>query len=372
MGVPLLDLSAQHQPIREQIDHAIAQVIDANGYILGPRVEAFEAELAAYCGVKHAVGVASGTDALLVSMMAMGIGPGDEVITTPFTFFSTAGSIVRLGAKPVFVDIDPRTFNIEPGAIEGAITPATKAIMPVHLFGLAADMDPIMAIARRFGLRVIEDAAQAIGAACKGRRVGSIGDVGCLSFYPSKNLAGIGDGGAVVTDNDDLAARILQLRNHGLEPGTGCSYTMVGGNFRLDGLQAAVLSVKLPLLESYTEARRANAARYTRKFEEARLSTPSEPSDFRHVFNQYTIRVRDDGREPLRHHLSACGVGNRIYYETPLHLQPCFRHLGYKAGSLPEAEKAADQVLSIPCYPELSREQQDAVITAVRDFFVGD
>ena len=372
MAVPLLDLTPQHRAIRDQINDAIRGVIDSNAYILGKPLTDFEAKLAESSGVKHAIGVSSGTDALLVAMMAMGIGPGDEVITTPFTFFCTAGCISRLGARPVFVDIDPRTYNIAPDAIEGAITPATKAIIPVHLFGLAADMDKIMPIAKRFGLRVIEDAAQAIGAGYKGTTVGGIGDVGTLSFYPSKNLAGIGDGGAVLTNNDDLADKITQLRNHGWQPGTGYDYPMIGGNFRLDGIQAAVLNVKLSLLDSYTEARRAHAERYTRKFEELRLTPPSEPAGLKHVYNQYTIRMRGDGREPMRHHLSAMGIGNRIYYEKPLHLQPCYKHLGYKPGSLPEAEKAADQVLSIPCFPELTREQQDEVITAVREYYVGD
>ncbi len=372
MAVPLLDLTAQHRAVRDQIDAALGAVIDANGYILSPFVAEFEEHLAQACGVKHAITVSSGTDALLVSMMAMGIGPGDEVITTPFTFFCTAGCIARLGARPVFVDIDPRTYNLEPDAIEGAITPATKAIIPVHLYGLPAQMDKVMAIARRFGLRVIEDAAQAIGAQYKNQRVGSIGDCCCLSFYPSKNLAGPGDGGAVITNNDDLADTIRQLRNHGLEPGTGYSYPMIGGNFRLDALQTAVLDVKLPLLDAYTESRRTHAARYTRKFEELRLTPPAEPGDRYHVYNQYTIRLRSGGREPLRAHLTAKGIGNRIYYEIPLHLQPCFRHLGYKPGSLPEAEKAAQEVLSLPCFPEMTREQQDEVITAVRDFFAGD
>jgi dTDP-4-amino-4,6-dideoxygalactose transaminase len=372
MAVPLLDLTAQHQAVRDQMDEALGAVIDANGFILSKFVTDFEEHLAEACGVKHAITVSSGTDALLVSMMAMGIGPGDEVITTPFTFFCTAGCISRLGARPVFVDIDPRTYNLEPDAIEGAITPATKAIIPVHLFGLPAAMDKIMAIARRFGLRVIEDAAQAIGARYKDQPVGTLGDCGCLSFYPSKNLAGPGDGGAVITDNDDLAKTIRQLRNHGLDPGTGYTYSMIGGNFRLDGLQTAALDVKLPMLEAYTEARRAHAHRYTRKFEELRLTPPAEPGDRFHVYNQYTIRMRSDGREPLRLHLNAVGIGNRIYYEIPLHLQPCFKNLGYKPGMLPEAEKAAREVLSLPCFPEMTREQQDEVITAVRDFFAGD
>jgi len=371
MAVPILDLTAQHEPIRTQIDAAIAAVLNENAYILGPHVEAFEQSLARACNVEHAIGISSGTDALLVAMMAMGIGPGDQVITTPFTFFSTAGCISRLGATPVFVDIDPRTYNLDPTLIESAITPATRAIMPVHLFGLSADMDPILATAKRFGLKVIEDAAQAIGAGYKGRKVCSMGDCGCVSFYPSKNLAGPGDGGAVLTNSADLADKVRQMRNHGYTPGTSYDFSMIGGNFRLDALQAAVLSVKLPLLEAYTRGRRENAERYTRKFENEPLTEPIEPPDLKHVYNQYTIRVRDHGRDPLAAHLSACGIGNRIYYEKPLHLQPCYKHLGYKPGSLPEAEKAAEQVLSIPCYPELTREQQDEVISAVRDFFEG-
>lgn len=371
MAVPILDLSAQHDPIRPQIDQAIAQVIDANAYVLGSFVETFEQSLAKAANVEHAVGVSSGTDALLVAMMAMGIGPGDEVITTPFTFFSTAGCISRLGAKPVFIDIDPRTYNLDPALIEAAVTPATKAIMPVHLFGLSADMDPINATAKRFGLKVVEDAAQAINAGYKGRKACSMSDAGCVSFYPSKNLAGPGDGGAVLTNDAELADKVRQMRNHGYTPGTPYDFGMVGGNFRLDALQAAVLSVKLPLLDAYTEGRRTNAERYTRKFEDTPLAEPFEPPEHKHVYNQYTIRVRDHGRDPMGDHLSACGIGNRVYYEKPLHLQTCYRHLGYAEGSLPEAEKAAKQVISIPCYPEMSREQQDEVISAVRDFFEG-
>ena len=370
MSVPLLDLSQQHDQLRGEFHTQLDRLLDTGNFILGPAVDQFEQRLAGYCGVRHALGVSSGTDAILVALMAAGIGPGDEVITTPFTFFCTAGCVTRLGATPVFVDINPRTYNLQVEAIEGAITEKTKAIIPVHLYGLPADMDPIMRIARQHRLFVLEDAAQAIGARYHGRPVGGIGDAGILSFYPSKNLAALGDAGAVVTNDDDLAEKVRKLRIHGLDG--DYRYPLVGGNFRIDALHAAMLSVKMPHLDEYTEARRRHAERYIRHFEELPLSTPLEVKRRHHVYNQFTVRVRSMGRDALKAHLDAIGIGSRVYYPIPLHLQPCYKHLGYERGSLPEAERAAEQVLSLPCYPEMTREQQDEVIQAVRDCFMGD
>ena len=370
MSVPLLDLSPQHEAIWPQLQQAFEDVTRSGQFILGKYVEAFEQQLAQYTGAKHAIGVTSGTDALLLAMMAMDIGPGDEVITTPFTFFCTAGCISRLGAKPVFVDINPRTYNLEVEDIVGAITRATKAILPVHLFGLPANMGPIMAIAKEHGLKVIEDAAQSLGARWGDQHVGTLGDCGAYSFYPSKNLAGLGDGGALVTNDDDLADRLRTLRNHGTSD--GYHYEQVGGNFRLSAIQAALLSVKLPLLDGYIEKRRGHAERYGRYFEELPVGTPFEAPQRHHVFNQYTLRCHGQSREPLRHHLDAHKIGNRIYYPVPLHLQPCYKNLHYTRDSMPMAEEAAEQVLSLPVFPEMTREQQDEVIASVHEFFSAD
>jgi len=368
MTVPQLDLSRQHQALTPQLRQAFDDVTRSGQFILGEYVGRFEKEFAQYCGVKHVVGVSSGTDALLVAMMAMGIGPGDEVITTPFTFFATAGGIARLGAKPVFVDIHPRTYNIQSRDIEGAITDKTKAIMPVHLYGLSAKMDPIMELAKANGLKVIEDAAQAAGARYHDRPVGSIGDVGCFSFYPTKNLAGMGDGGACTTNDDELAQKIRDLRNHGADRAD--HFPLIGGNFRLDGIQAAVLSIKLPHLDSWCDKRREHADRYGKELEEVAITTPFESEERHHVYNQYTVRVRGKGmRDGLRHHLSACGIGSRIYYPTPLHLQPCFAHLGSVKSHLPFAEEATDQVLSLPIFPEMTVQEQDEVIKCIHEFF---
>ncbi|GAB4109558.1 MAG: DegT/DnrJ/EryC1/StrS family aminotransferase [Phycisphaeraceae bacterium] len=354
-----------------ELKQAFEQVTRSGQFILGEYVQRFEQEFAAYCGVKHAIGVSSGTDALLLSMMAMGIGPGDEVITTAFSFFATAGSIARLGAKPVFIDINPRTYNIQAQDIEGAITRNTKAIIPVHLYGLSANMDAINEVAQAHGLKVIEDAAQASGARFHGKPVGSMGDVGCFSFYPTKNLAGLGDGGAITTNDDELAERIRRLRNHGADRPD--HFPDVGGNFRLDGLQAACLSIKLPYLDQWCERRRELADRYGRELEEVAITTPFEVQNRHHVYNQYTVRVRGKGmRDGLCHHLSACGIGNRIYYSLPLHLQPCFDHLGYTPGSLPYAEEASKQVLSLPVFPEMTTQEQDEVIACIRDFFAAE
>ena len=361
MKVPLLDLKAQYAPIRDAVRAAIDEVCDSQYFILGPQVQAFEQEIAAYVGARHAVGCASGTDAILLSLMALGAGPGDEVVTTPFTFFATAGCISRAGATPVFVDIQPETFNIDPAAVARAITPRTKAIVPVHLFGQCADMDEIRAAAGH--VPVIEDAAQALSAAYKGRRAGILGTLACFSFFPSKNLGGFGDGGIVTTDDEGLAARLRLLRVHGAHE--KYYHDVIGLNSRLDALQAAVLRVKLPHLDSWSAGRAANAARYDRLFAGTNAVTPTARSDRRHVFNQYTLRVPK--RDEVMAHLKANGVGCAIYYPVPLHLQKCYAGLGYTEGLLPEAERAAAEVLSIPVYPELTDDMAAYVAQKVRD-----
>ena len=366
--VPLLDLKAQYEAIEDEIREALNRVLESQRFILGPEVEAFEEEVAAYSQTKYGIGVSSGTDALLVSLMAISVGPGDEVITTPYTFFATAGAISRLCAKPVFVDIDPLTYNIDPEKIEAAITPHTKAIIPVHLYGQMADMDPIMEIAERHNLYVIEDAAQAIGAEYKGRRAGSIGHLGCFSFFPSKNLGGGGDGGMVVTNDPDLAEKVRVLRVHGAKP--KYHHHVVGGNFRLDALQAAVLRVKLRHLDEWTAARQRNAARYRKLFAEAGLlegenaiTLPHDAGWGRHIYNQFVIRV-PKRRDALREYLASRGIGTAVYYPVPLHLQACFADLGYRPGDFPQSEQAARTTLAIPVYPELSEAQQEAVVMA--------
>lgn len=366
MKVPLLDLKAQYASIKDEIDNAVADVLASQRFVLGPAVEACEEEVARYCGCAHAVGASSGTDALLAVLMAERIRPGDEVITTPFTFFSTAGVVARLGAVPVFADIDPATFNIDPAKIEARVTERTRAIVPVHLFGQIADMDPVTEIAEHHGLLVVEDAAQAIGAERDGRRAGSFGHYGCFSFFPSKNLGGYGDGGMVTTNDEDRAARLRAIRVHG--EARKYHHHVVGGNFRLDALQAAVLSAKLPHLDAWSDARARNAALYARIFGETparirdRVRLPQvEPG--RHVFNQFVVRVPNRDRVQAR--LAAAGVGCAVYYPVPLHLQRCFATLGYARGDLPEAEKAADEVLALPVYPELSEAQVRYVAEAV-------
>jgi len=387
-SVPLLDLKAQYTAIRDEIRAAIDRVADAQQFILGPEVEALEREVAAYSGCAYGIGVSSGTDALLVALMAIDIRPGDEVITTPYTFFATAGSIARLGAVPVFVDIDPLTFNIDPTAIEARITPRTRVIMPVHLYGQMADMDPIMEIAQRHGLVVIEDAAQAIGSEYKGRRAGSIGHMGCFSFFPSKNLGGFGDGGMVTTNDAALAERIRLLRGHGAHP--KYYHKLIGGNFRLDALQAAVLRVKLKYLDDWTAGRQRNAATYRRLFAEAgltidppscltagchvrnkgdctlppgRVVLPVEAPDRRHIYNQFVIRVAQ--RDRVMAALKAHRIGHEIYYPVPLHLQECFAYLGQRPGDLPASECAAAETLALPIYPELTDAMLAAVVEAV-------
>lgn len=364
--MPLLDLKAQYGVLRDEIRAAMDRVIESQHFILGPEVEALEHEVAAYSQCRHGIGVSSGTDALLVALMAIDLRPGDEVITTPYTFFATAGSIARLGGRPVFVDIDPRTYNLDPAGIEAAITPRTRAIMPVHLFGQMADMDPIMAIAERHGLMVVEDAAQAIGAEYKGRRAGSIGHLGCFSFFPSKNLGGFGDGGMVTTNDAGLADRVKLLRGHGAKP--KYYHRMVGGNFRLDALQAAVLRVKLKYLDEWTAGRQRNAATYRQLFAEAgaQVGLPADAGHGRHIYNQFVIR--SDRRDALMAHLKAQQVGTEIYYPVPMHLQECFAELGHRAGDFPISEAAAQETLALPIYPELTPEQLRAVVDAVQEF----
>ena len=371
MKVPLLDLQAQHRSIKAEIDKVVAEVFDSQHFILGPKVAELEKAIAAYCGCAYACGVSSGTDALLIALMAEGIGARDEVITTPYTFFATAGSIARTGAKPVFVDIDPVTFNMNPALVAAKITSRTKEIIPVHLYDQSVDMDPVVELAKKHKLVIIEDACQAIGTEYKGRRVGSIGHYGCFSFFPSKNLGGAGDGGMVTTNDPHRAAKLNSLRNHGMEP--KYYHKMIGGNFRLDALQAAVLNVKLKHLEQWTAARRSNAARYNRLFEQTGLtkkgmiSLPAVIQE-RHIFNQYVIRAKR--RDELIAHLKKQDIGCEVYYPVPLHLQECFAYLGHKPGDFPESERAALETLALPVYPELSDEQARYTVKAVADFHV--
>jgi len=364
--IPLLDLQAQYEGIEDEVMAAIGGVVASKHFIMGPDIPAFESALAQYVGVSHALGVSSGTDALLLALMALGIGAGDEVITSPFSFFATAGAIVRVGATPVFVDIDD-TYTINPALIEARITPRTKAIMPVHLFGQMADMDPIMAIAKRHGLAVIEDAAQAIGSRYQSQdgrvyAAGSMGDVGCFSFFPSKNLGGIGDGGAVTTQREDVAGLMAILRVHGAQE--RYYHTMVGGNFRLDSIQAAVLRVKLKGLEAQHEARIQNAAWYNQQLAHTGVGLPVvRGGGGRMIYNQYTIQVTD--RQAVMDTLSAQGIGHAIYYPVPLHRQACFDGLGYQAGDCPVAESSAGRVLSIPIYAELTTDQLSEVVLGI-------
>jgi dTDP-4-amino-4,6-dideoxygalactose transaminase len=364
-----LDLRAQFASIREEVMAAVTRVFESQYFILGPEVKLLEEEVAAKLGAKFAVGCASGTDALILSLMAAGIGPGDEVITTPFSFIATAGSIAHVGAKPVFVDIDPVTFNINPALIAAAITPKTRAIMPVHLFGLPADLHPILEIAKARGLLVIEDAAQAIGSRYNDRFIGTLGDFGCFSFFPSKNLGGAGDGGLVTTNDPAKAERLRMLRGHGSKK--KYFHDILGTNSRLDALQAAVLRVKLPHLDSWAAGRQNLAERYRKLFLEKNLASlvtypPQPAANFHHVYNQFTIRVplRDELRESLR----TAGIPTEIYYPLCLHLQPAFRYLGYQPGVLPVAERASREVLSLPVFPELKDAQQDLVVQSIEAF----
>ena len=375
--IPMLDLKAQYSTIKIEIQSAIERVLDSQQFILGNEVNVLERLLAEYCQCKYAFGVSSGTDALLVSLMAIGIKPGDEVITTPYSFFATAGSIVRLGAKPVFVDIDPTSFNINSVQIERAVTSRTKAILPVHLAGQSADMDPIMELANRYGLYVIEDACQAIGADYKGRRTGSIGHLGCFSFFPSKNLGGYGDSGLVTTNDADLADKVALLRNHGQRP--KYHNHLVGGNFRMDALQASVLNVKFKYLESWNEARRNHAATYREFFNKSGISIslneldgkrgitlPLETGFGRNIYHLFMIRTKY--RDELASYLKSRQIGCEIYYPIPLHLQDCFRDLAYKEGDFPQSEKAAKETLSLPIYPEITEEMLSRVVDVIVEF----
>lgn len=377
MGVPLLDLKTHHEPLHKEVMAAIEHTFLSQAFILGPEVGKLEERIASYCQSRFGIGVSSGTDALLIALMAIGVGPEDEVITAPYSFFATAGAIARLGAKPVLVDIDPRTYNIDPSKIGKAITSKTKAIIPVHLYGQCADMAPILDLAQRHNLKVIEDAAQAIGSEYRdGRRAGSMGTVGCLSFFPSKNLGALGDGGMVVTNDQELAERIKVLRVHGGKP--KYYHKMIGGNFRLDTIQAAVLNVKLNYLDDWTRRRQENAQRYETLFLQSglvqqgkvRLPAPvyrDSGTKHYHIYNQFVLRV--EKRDDLMGLLKQKGVGAEIYYPVPFHQQECFQYLGHKEGDFPESERAAKETVAIPIYPELTAGQQTEVVEAIAAFY---
>jgi len=377
MKVPLLDLKAQYLAIKAEVDAAVAEVMESQHFILGPKVEQCESAIARYSGCSHAVGMSSGSDALLACLMAENIGPGDEVITTTYTFFATAGAIARVGATPVFVDIDPLTYNLDTTQIPSRVTNRTKAIIPVHLYGQMADMNTVMQVADKYGLIVIEDAAQAIGAEHEGRRAGSIGHYGCLSFFPSKNLGAAGDGGMVVTNDAQRAEKLKCLRGHGSKP--KYHHKLIGGNFRLDAIQAAIVSAKLLHLDDWTAARQHNAKRYDRLFVDAGLATathesspvtlPSVATD-RHIFNQYVIRV--PRRNELQSALKEQGVGTEVYYPVPMHLQECFAYLGHRPGAFPESERAARGTLALPVHPELTQAQAQYVVDCIREFLAKD
>jgi len=369
---PFLDLKAQFASIREEVMAAVTSVLDSQQFILGPEVKELEDEIALKLGAKYAIGCASGTDALILVLMAAGIGPGDEVITTPFSFIATAGSIVQVGAKPIFVDIEPDSFNLDPRNLGAAITPNTRAIMPVHLFGLPADLDPILEIARAKKLLVIEDAAQAIGSQYKGRFVGTIGDFGCFSFFPSKNLGAAGDGGLITTNDPAMAERLRMIRVHGSK--LKYFHEVQGINSRLDALQAAILRVKLLHLDKWAEGRAAHAHRYRQLFAQKGLARfiadpPAPPSGYLHVYNQFTIHAQR--RDELRKFLTGAGIPTEIYYPLCLHLQKAFSYLGYRVGQMPVGEKASQEVLSLPVFPELTDAQQDAVVHAIEKFYLG-
>lgn len=370
MPVPLSDLTEQHRALLPEMRDAFVEVVESGRLILGHYVEKFEEQLAAYCGVNHAVGVSSGTDAITAALMTLDLQPGDEVIVSPFTYLHTAESILRAGGTPVFADIRARSFNIDPDAVEAVVTEKTRAVLAVHLYGLPCDMFALMEIAERHGLTVIEDADMAIGATYHGRKAGSLGHMATFSFYPTKTLAGAGDSGAVVTDDPELAKRLRSIRVHGLEP--GFVVRKPSGAFRMAPLQAALLSVKLPHVDQWVKRRRDLAKRYQKQFEPLAVTTPDSAEDIRHAYSLYTLRVRGGGREPLRHHLDAMGIGNRVYYPRPLHLQPAYAGLGYERGTLPNAERACDEALSIPMFTEMNTDQQDEVVAAVREYFAAD
>ncbi len=364
MQVPLLDLKAQYATIKEEVLAGISEVLESQRCIGGPKIAELEEKVAALSDCKFAVGVTSGTDAILNSLMSLDIGQGDEVITTPFTFFATVGCIARVGAKPVFVDIDPKTYNIDPSKIEAAVSDKTKAIIPVHLYGQMAEMEPIMEVAKKYNLAVIEDAAQSITSTYKGKKAGSIGTAGCFSFFPSKNLGGIGDGGMIVTNDEQLYKRMKIMLNHGQEPKYYHKY--VGGNFRLDPIQAVALLVKLPHLEEWSAARRVNAAYYNKKFEGTVVKTPYINPDCVSIYNQYVISV--PRRDEVVAHLREKDIGCDVYYPVPMHLQECFKGLGYKEGDFPEAERCAKEVMALPIYPELTDEMKDYVTDTILEF----
>lgn len=370
MNVPLLDLKEQNNALRSKIEAALGRVLDSNGFILGAEVAELEKGLAAYCGTKYAIGCASGSDAILLALMALDVGPGDEVITTPYSFFATVSSITRLGAMPVFADIDPVTYNLDVSRIEAKITSRTKAVEPVHLYGQCAEMAALNVICEKHGIPVVEDAAQAIGAEEAGVRAGAMGDIGCFSFYPSKNLGGMGDGGFLTTNDETIAKKLLALRVHGSEEKYYHKY--IGLNSRLDGFQGAVLRVKLPHLDIWTENRRANAERYAKLFTDAglteQIALPIERQDAKHIYNQYVIRVPGH-RDELREFLTGKGIGTDIYYPVPMHLQECFAYLGHSEGDFPESERASRETLALPIYPELRTEQQAYVAESIAAYF---
>lgn len=385
-AVPLLDLKAQYATLKDQIEPAIREVCESQHFVMGPKVLELEAAVAAYSQTDHGIGVSSGTDALLVALMALEIGPGDAVITTAYSFFATAGVIARLGARPIFCDIEPDTYNLDPEQVERLLRhdcahdkgqpthkasgTTVRAIMPVHLFGQTADMEKLCALAKEFDLRIVEDAAQAIGSeAPQAKRAGSIGDIGCFSFFPSKNLGAYGDGGMCVTQSEELADRLRILRLHGSKP--KYYHSFVGGNFRLDAIQAAILLIKLQHLDAWTAARQNNAARYDERFAAigSPVKTPLIREDHRHIFNQYVIETED--RDGLQAFLKGRNIGSEVYYPVPLHMQECFRELGYQKGDCPVAEHAADHTLAVPVYPELTQAQQDYVVESVSEFFSG-
>jgi dTDP-4-amino-4,6-dideoxygalactose transaminase len=369
MTIPMTDLKEQYTTLKGEIDAAINQVIQSGQFILGAGVKAFESKMAAYCGTSHAIGVASGTDALHLALLGCDIGPGDEVITTAFTFVATVETIVHCGAVPVFADIDPCTYNLDPEKVKAKITPRTRAILPVHLYGQPVDMDPIMALAREHNLKVIEDCAQALGSEYRGKKVGSISDAGCLSFFPSKNLGAYGDGGMVVTSDPEVAAKVTMLRNHGARK--SYYYDLAGFNSRLDAMQSAILAVKLKYLDKWLESRRKNADLYIRLLGEIKEIKVPEIADFsRHTFNYFTVRLPSaEIRDSLRKHLEGRGIGTMVYYPLCLHLQAVYGYLGYKPGDLPESELAQEQALSLPMYPELTGEQVQQVVAACKEYF---
>ncbi len=372
LGVPLIDVNRQNGALWEEILAAIDRCCESGRFVLGPECDELERAVARYCGAEHAIGCASGSDALLLALVACGVERGDEVILPSFTFFATAGAVWHAGARPVFVDIDAQSFNIDPAQIEAKITPATKAIIPVHLYGQCAEMEPILQLAGRHGLAVIEDAAQSIGARYNGRFAGTMGDVGCLSFYPTKNLGGFGDGGMLITNRGEIADRLRLLRVHGMQP--RYHHHVVGFNSRLDTLQAAVLLVKLSHLDGWSAQREANAMRYGEMLAREGLDSVVEPPqagpDRRHVWNQYVVRIKGARRDALRQYLADRKIGTEIYYPVPLHLQECFRGLAYAEGSLPESERAALESLALPIFPELTLEEQQLVVTSIAEFFV--